>query len=57
MIVFAVVGAGTPPDGHVSGARLLSAGCPAAYEEEPGKKTAVLEPLNPEVVINIMSRL
>lgn len=38
-IAVEVVGPGTPPDGHVSGAWLYSAGCPAANEEEPGKKT------------------
>lgn len=39
LFVVEVVGPGTPPDGHVSGARLYSAGCAAANEEEPGKKT------------------
>ena len=38
VVVVVAVGPGAPPDGHVSGARLLSAGSPAAHEEEPGKK-------------------
>lgn len=33
-----VVDPGAPPDGNVSGARLHTAGSPAANEEEPGKK-------------------
>lgn len=36
--IYAAVGAGAPPAGHVSGARVHSAGRPAAHEEEPGEK-------------------
>lgn len=37
-VLVVVVGPGAPPDGHVSGARFLFAGRPAAHEEESGKE-------------------
>lgn len=41
IVVVVVVDPGAPPNGHVSGARLYTAGCPAANEEEPGKKIRI----------------
>ena len=40
--VVVAVGAGAPPHGHVPGARLEPAGCPAAHEEEPGDPPQLL---------------
>lgn len=50
LVVAVAVGAGAPPDGHVSGARFHAAGCAAAHEEEPGENYK--RPLHPPALMH-----